>query len=90
MRPPVSESAFGYSTKTGTVLFAYLFLFNQTMPTSPTTEVSDAGKHLDLVSKTNVCTGRFILGAILPLDRNVSTYYNDGSSHILVSHTENC
>jgi hypothetical protein len=72
MRTPVSEGAFGYRAMTGIILFAYLFLFNQIMPTNPTTEVSDAGWRLDLVTKSNDCTGWYMLGAILPSDGNVS------------------
>jgi hypothetical protein len=42
------------------------------MPTNPTTEVSDAGRRLDLVSKPTACTGCSILGAILPFAGNAS------------------
>jgi hypothetical protein len=72
MRPPVSEGASGYGINTGMILFAYLFLFNQTMPTNPTAEASDAGWRLDLVSKAKDCIGRFMLGGILPSDGNLS------------------
>jgi hypothetical protein len=43
------------------------------MPTNPTTEASDAGWRLDLVSKGNERTGYTMLGAILPSDAYVST-----------------
>jgi hypothetical protein len=45
------------------------------MPTNPTTEVSDAGRRLDLLSKAEHFTGWFMLGAILPSGGYVSICY---------------
>jgi hypothetical protein len=51
----------------------YRFLFNQRMPTNPTTEASDAGWRLDLVSKENVSVVCAMLCGILPFGGNMST-----------------